>query len=163
MIWLAISVVSLLLLYSLMQGAPYVPTKRRDAIEGFVLLDLKADDLFVDIGCGDGVMLRLAAERGYRAVGIEINPLLWVIANWRCRKFKDVHVQFGNLWHWHLPAGIEGVFVFGAGPFMARFARWFEDEEKRLGRSFKVVSLGFPLPGHRAKVERGALFLYEIS
>ena len=162
MIWLILLTLALLLLYSLLQGAPYVPTKRRDALQAFELLQLSKGSLMVDIGCGDGIILKMAAQKGLKAVGIELNPILWAIASWRCRKYKDVKVLFGNFWHWHLPPETSGVFVFGAGPFMQRLNIWFDNEKNQLGHPFRVVSLGFSLPGRKAVKEEDALLLYEI-
>ncbi|HEX6462061.1 MAG TPA: class I SAM-dependent methyltransferase [Candidatus Saccharimonadales bacterium] len=160
MFWFILSALSILLLYSLLQGAPYVPTKRSTAERAFALLGLQKGELFVDIGCGDGVMLKHAAERGCDAVGIEINPLLWAVAAWRCRNYKNIKVVWGNMWNWHLPAGTAGVFLFGAGPFMERLSKWLTREKELTNSSFKVVSFGFLLPGHKPRAKHGALFLY---
>jgi SAM-dependent methyltransferase len=52
----------------------YHPTKR-DAVEAMLrVANVTADDTVYDLGCGDGRIVIAAAERGARAVGIEINP-----------------------------------------------------------------------------------------
>jgi hypothetical protein len=35
---------------------------------------------FVDLGSGDGVAVLAAATRGYRAIGVELNPTLWAVS-----------------------------------------------------------------------------------
>jgi spermidine synthase len=44
------------------------------------LYQLTENDNFVDIGSGDGVVLREASKIGARAVGFEINPILVFIS-----------------------------------------------------------------------------------
>jgi tRNA G46 methylase TrmB len=59
-------------------GAPYVPTRRRDISTAFdKLYKVGAQDTVLDIGSGDGLVLRAAARRGARAIGYEINTLSW--------------------------------------------------------------------------------------
>ena len=42
----------------------------------FELVPLNKDDIFVDIGCGDGRILKEASKSGCFSIGIEINPEL---------------------------------------------------------------------------------------
>src|SRR5579885_3686023 len=100
---IAIFIILLILLvtfaFSGWSGAPWVPARRAD-IE--TLLDdvhLKADELYIELGCGDGRLLVAVAKRGATAVGYEINPLLWLIATIRTIRFYPrVHVKLGNFW-----------------------------------------------------------------
>src|SRR5437763_3368078 len=48
-------------------------------------VDLKAGELVLDIGCGVGVFLRLVADRGARAYGLEASEALLEVAQERCR------------------------------------------------------------------------------
>jgi hypothetical protein len=49
-------------------GAPYVPSQRKYVRRAFEHLGLGAKDVLVDIGSGDGVVLRIAASYGAKAV-----------------------------------------------------------------------------------------------
>lgn len=162
-LWLVLMLVGALVLYSLTQGAPYVPTRASDAEAAMKLLDLPKGSTVIDIGCGDGIVLKKAAEHGYCAVGIEINPFLWVLARWRCRKYRAVKVIWGNVWHWHVPAETSAVFVFSAGPFMRRLSNWLQREAQQLHRPLKVVSLGFGMPGFTVARRQGPLSLYVVT
>jgi len=73
-------------------GAPYVPSKRKDLVDAFdELYPISKNDLVLDIGSGDGIVLREVARRGGRAVGIEINPILVLISKWLSRSDVPVH------------------------------------------------------------------------
>lgn len=65
------------LVYSMLMGSPYVKTKRATLEEILSNADLKPKQRFVDLGCGDGIVVRMAVKR-YKVlgVGIDINPLL---------------------------------------------------------------------------------------
>ena len=79
MSWLLFAILAIVILvgFSAFTGAPYVPSHRRDVARAFrELYSLDANDVLVDIGSGDGVVLRQASQRGARAVGYEIHPLL---------------------------------------------------------------------------------------
>src|SRR3989344_8091828 len=68
-------------------GAPFLPTFKKQSSEALDLLDLKPGQVFVDLGCGDGRLLELAAARGLRAVGYELNPFLALYACGRTRRY----------------------------------------------------------------------------
>src|SRR3990167_11438551 len=80
---IVIVVATILLVFGLVvfRGAPYVPTLRKNLEQGFRdVYPLSERDLLVDIGSGDGVVLRQAAKCGARAIGYELNPFLVVIS-----------------------------------------------------------------------------------
>jgi SAM-dependent methyltransferase len=54
---------------------PYVPT-RGDVVEEMLrMADVKPDDVVYDLGCGDGRIVIMAAQKfGARGVGIDIDP-----------------------------------------------------------------------------------------
>ena len=58
------------------KGVPYVPLTRKQLMLLNKYVTLKPDDIVVDLGCGDGRVLRLFERQGVKdAVGYEIN--LW--------------------------------------------------------------------------------------
>jgi ubiquinone/menaquinone biosynthesis C-methylase UbiE len=63
---------------------------QRRALEA---LDLKADDRLLDVGCGSGAAVRLAAQTVRRAVGIDLSPAMIVRAT-ELAGGAD-HVEFG--------------------------------------------------------------------
>ncbi|MEK7095943.1 MAG: hypothetical protein AAB896_01490, partial [Patescibacteria group bacterium] len=80
-------------------GAPFVPTMKKERKAALDLLDLKPGQVLVDLGSGDGSLLVLAAQRGIRAVGYEINPFLWAYSWLRTRRYgRQVSVKLRSFW-----------------------------------------------------------------
>ncbi len=76
------SVYGLSLIYSSLMGAPYVPTKKKLALEILKEVKFKKNGLFVELGSGDGRIIRTAVTNfNVRGIGIDINLLLVVWAN----------------------------------------------------------------------------------
>lgn len=139
------------------RGAPYVPTHQKAALATLKLLPLKKGDLIVDLGSGDGVFLKLAAQAGYRAVGYELNPLLCAVSYFRCWHYrKQVKVLWRDFWFSDLPNDTSAVYVFLAGAFMQKFKDKMQAETAKLKHPIYVASNGFAIPGMKAtKVARG--------
>jgi SAM-dependent methyltransferase len=53
---------------------PYVPTPRRVVEAMLDLAELRPDDYLIDLGSGDGRIAIMAAQRGARAFGVDIDP-----------------------------------------------------------------------------------------
>lgn len=73
----------LLFIYSLfsviaqLMGSPYVPTKQKEVDSILAAAHLKRGQFFIELGSGDGRVVRTAVSRYHmRGVGIEIHPLL---------------------------------------------------------------------------------------
>jgi len=63
-------------------AAPYVPTPWPIVDAMLELAAIRADDLLIDLGCGDGRLAVTAAKRyGARGYGVDINPELVSLAN----------------------------------------------------------------------------------
>jgi len=63
-------------------AAPYVPTPWPIVDAMLDLAGIRADDLLMDLGCGDGRLVVTAAKRfGARGYGVDINPELVALAN----------------------------------------------------------------------------------
>ncbi len=77
-----ICVYVLLLIYSWLKGAPYVPTQQKE-IEGILEEAALIKGMhFLELGCGDGRVVRLAAEKfEVNGVGVDVNPELIIRAN----------------------------------------------------------------------------------
>lgn len=143
-----------------LRGAPYVPTLRRQIEQALDLAQVGPRDLVVDLGSGDGVVLKMAAQRGARAVGYELNPVLCVVSwlrTWRCR--GKVQIKCADMWRLRsLPADTTVVYVFATSRDIRKvdvcMRRW------SAGRELKLVSYGFEIPGVVAERSSGAMRLY---
>lgn len=128
-------------------GAPYVPAKLRHVREAFKeLYQITPDDVLLDLGSGDGKVLREVARLGGSAVGYEINPILVVISNLLGRKLPRQTTRLANIWTTPFPAATTLAYVFTDSRDAKRIARRVQHEAERLGRPIHVLSYGFALP-----------------
>jgi hypothetical protein len=159
LLWV-LGVVVALFLFVVLRGAPYVPTHRPAVQQALDMLDLPKGSTIIDLGSGDGVVLKAAAARGYRAIGYEINPILCMVSYLRCWHYQDlVSVRWRDFWLAPVPPEADAVFVFLAGPYLHRLHKKLSRERRT--RPLKVVSYGFTIPGAGKPVRSAnALHLY---
>ncbi len=84
-------------------GAPWVPTKRELIHRMMKLAEVGPADTVYDLGCGDGRILIIAArEYGARAVGVEIEPLKYILCQFLITVLglrKQVTIHLGNFFN----------------------------------------------------------------
>lgn len=142
-------------------GAPYVPSRRKYIDRAFTnLYDVSKKDVVVDIGSGDGVVLRAAAEKGARAIGYEINPLFVVVARILSRRQKRVSVFLRNFWHTLLPDDVTLVYMFGVERDNAKLVSFMRSEANRLERPLHLMVHGNPLKDIKPEQTYEAYALY---
>lgn len=142
----------------LLVGAPYLPTRKKQANQALDLLNLKPGALVVDLGSGDGIVLIQAAKRGLRAIGFELNPLVFAVSYVRTLPYRSlVRVKFGNFWNAKLPEDTKGIFVFLLDPYMEKLDKKLKTELKK---GTKLVSYTFTIPGKKSLKTKDALKLY---
>lgn len=111
MIWLTLLLVLPFGLAAIV-GAPYLPARKQDIEQILSLADLKPGDSILDLGSGDGKLLRAAAKRGYQAIGYEINPFLFIISLILCWSYRSkIKIRLVNFWQTPLPQ-VSAVYVF---------------------------------------------------
>lgn len=160
--WLYVGVlVMLLFLGAVFFGAPYVPTRRKDVQKLFKLINKK--DVLVDLGSGDGRLVRAAAAHSIKAYGVELSPIL-ALLSWLSlgQARKTTQIKWGDYWRMDLPQDTTVVFVFLAEPYMKKLRVYLEEESLRLDRTLTLVSYGFELPDYKPVRSEGALLVYEI-
>lgn len=145
-------------------GAPYVPSKRRELERAFdELYPIGKDDVLVDVGSGDGIVLREAAKRGARAVGYELNPIFVALSRWLSRRFAGISVRLGNMWQVIFPPETTVVYAFVVSRDSVKLARKMQKETTHLGRPLMLVTYGADLPGIEPKRRLGAHTLYVFT
>lgn len=162
--WYIIAGIIIFVGFTAFTGAPYVPSKPREVKWAFSkLYKLSAKDVVVDIGSGDGLVLRAARREGARAVGYEINPVLVLIAKWMSRHDAGVEVRLANLWRRSLPDDVTVVYTFGDDRDIKRMYERVVNEATRIGRSIWLISYGFNILGIEPARSEGAYFLYRCD
>ncbi len=142
-----IGIIIILLGISVAFGAPYVPSHKKDIqwlFDDFV--PIGEGDCVLDLGSGDGLVLREVSRRGARAVGYEIHPLFIGIAKILSWGDPHVRVRLANAWTTPFPEDVTLVYAFTVARDGRRLARTMQREATRLGRPLRLVSYGNDLP-----------------
>lgn len=87
--------------YSVLFGAPFVPTDMRRVGAMLALADVRPGEKLVDLGSGDGRIVVAAAKAGAIAEGWEVNPYLWLVSVWNIRRHgvqDRARVRLGSYW-----------------------------------------------------------------
>lgn len=160
--WLMLASAAVVLLFGfvLMFGAPYLPTRKAQRQAALDLLDLGPGQLLLELGCGDGRMLKEAAKRGIRCVGYELNPLLALWCWLTTRRYGGlVRVKWADFWSARLPEA-DGIYVFLLNRYMPKLHTKITQE---ISSSVKVVSYAFKFPNVKPTTSSGGLYLYEFK
>lgn len=145
-------------------GAPYVPSKRRDVERAFTeLYKLANTDVLVDIGSGDGKVLRLASSYGAKAVGYEIHPVLVAIAKWLSRNDPNVSVHLANFWTAKLPIDTTVIYTFGDTRDIGKMYKKAKEAAKLHNKTIAFISYAFEVDGIAPDKTVGAHHLYVLA
>ena len=91
----SIAIYAVSMLYSQLKGAPYVPSNQKETEELLKLAGLKPKQLMVELGSGDGRVLRTAVKNfGVYGIGIDVNPVLNWWATLLSKKQKLANIKF---------------------------------------------------------------------
>lgn len=162
--WVVLGAVIVAIGFVAFTGAPYVPSKRSDLKKAFTkLYKLSPGDVLVDIGSGDGVVLREASRLGARVVGYEIHPILVVVSKWLSRHDSRVSVKLANFWKTQLPDSVTIVYVFGEDRDIHKMFEYVQQESNRLEREIMLMSYAFEVNGAKLVKSLGAHHLYQVT
>jgi hypothetical protein len=154
--------VVLLFGFVIVRGAPYVPSQRRyiqRALTELYKVDQK--DVLVDIGSGDGIVLRMAAKLGARAVGYELNPALVLVS--KILGNARTKTYLADFWLVELPPDTTVVYVFMVQKMSQRLEKKLQDFANQQRRSLQVVAYGIPFRQRTADKTLDAYFLYTFQ
>ncbi len=163
-----IYVLSIALVLPVTQGALYVSTSRTKISAFINAVPMRADQKLVDLGCGDGRVLRKALKRyGVRTVGYEINPLAYLKARIFSFGSSKIKIRRQNFWEADL-SDADVVFCYLYPDVMKRLA-------VKLAAGLKpgavIVSSNFSLPGWvpskivklKHSLHNDPIFIYRIK
>lgn len=127
---LALIVIDIILVKSIIGGAPYAPTKPKTVAAMIERLNIQAGDKALDIGSGDGRLVIALAKAGAEAHGYETNPfLVW----WSRYLIRRAGVQDRAFIHrqsfWEISfSSFSVVTLFGITHIMERLSEKFRNE-----------------------------------
>ena len=158
---LFVIILFLFLLFDAFLDLPYVATQRRkiDVIMKFA--KVKKGETVVDLGSGDGRLLFACAQKGARAIGYEINPLLIFITllHAKLKGLSDnIVVIRKNLWKADLEVA-DVIFVYAKRKTMPKFEDFVYKNAKS---GTRLVVNTNPFPNKKPQKEEDKIFLYKI-
>ncbi len=128
------------------RGAPYVPSHKSFAKLAFTkLYGLSAKDVLVDIGSGDGIILRLAASYGAKSIGYELNPILVIISKFLARGNSRIVVKLADFWLVDWPKETTIVYAFAVSRDVDKIARKMQEFADRAGHDVRLMTYGASL------------------
>ena len=126
------------------QGALYVSTSRAKIAAFIDAVPMRADQTLVDLGCGDGRVLREAQKRyGVHTIGYEINPVAYLKARLFSFGPHNIKIRRQNFWEADLSSA-DVVFCYLYPDVMKKLAAKLTADLKP---GSVVVSSNFSLPG----------------
>tara|TARA_B100001245_G_scaffold108033_2_gene78866 strand:+ start:629 stop:1126 length:498 start_codon:yes stop_codon:yes gene_type:complete len=145
------------------RGAPYVPTRRKLIDKALTdLYPLSDKDVLVDIGSGDGMVLRAAARRGARAIGYELNPVLVVVSKLLSRS-SLVSVRLADFWFVTLPLETTIIYTFGDSRDIKKMYHKAEQTASKHKKNLYFMSFGFAVPGKKPLRRDHSFYLYKVK
>lgn len=146
------------------RGAPYVPSQNKLINQAFTdLYKLSAKDMLVDIGSGDGRVLRQASNFGAMAVGYELNPILVIISKLLSFNDKKVSVRLVDFWLTGLPIDTTVVYVFSVNRDSEKVYKWIQNESNIKNKTMHLISFGFKIGNVEPVKTLGAYYLYRFN
>lgn len=83
------------LIFSNLFGAPFIPTSKEKVDQILREANLKKGQVFVDLGSGDGSLLKKAVRQYQtKGIGFEINPFLVIYSRFKSRLEKIKNISF---------------------------------------------------------------------
>ncbi len=164
MVWIYVAgAIFLFFTFVIFFGAPYVPSHKKDVKKVFEFLKIGKKDLIVDVGSGDGIILRLAAQRGASAVGYELQPVLVLISKLAGFRYANVSTKLANFWRVSLPAKTTLVYAFSVSRDEKKLTAKIQSEATRLNKTIKLLCYSAPLSGMKPDLTFEAYSLYSFS
>jgi SAM-dependent methyltransferase len=140
-----------------LRGAPYLPSLKAHRDTAFELLDLKPGQVIYDLGSGDGRFLKEAAKRGYKAIGYELNPFMFILSLIITLPYrKHVKIRFANFWQADLKDA-DAIYVF----LLTRYMKQLDDKIMKSKKHIKLASHTFKIPGKKPIDSKYGIYLYE--
>lgn len=152
-VFISVTIYIVSLLYSSFMGAPYVPSKQKNIDEILKAANLKKNQLFLELGSGDGRVVRRAVKKySVRGLGIEINPLMVMAAKFLAKFDKINHIEFktGNIFETDFSCA-DVIYIFLMPEIIRRLFSKFNQELKI---NTLVISHGFKIPQWEQKLIR---------
>lgn len=155
------------LLYSSVMGAPYVPTSQKRIGEILKAAKLKKGQVFLELGSGDGRIVREAVKSyGVKGIGVDINALLIFLSRFYAKHqgLKEISFRRENIFSTEISM-CDVLYLFLMPELLRKMKSQFET---KLKKGTLVISHGFKLEGwekkliHHIPTEPFSTFFYHV-
>lgn len=168
-------------LISAIFGSPCVMANKKIIRQALKLAGLKKDEIFYDLGFGNGAVLIEAAKMGAKARGCEISPFYYWYAKIRTffwgrtipriyssiksgllsqKHKREIILKYANIYNVDLSKA-DVVYCYLMPRTLEKLARKFKKELKPGSR---LISVGFPInnrkPAVKKKFQNHSLYIY---
>jgi len=151
-------------LFTVFIGAPYVPTHRKQVQVAFdTLRPINKNDVVIDLGSGDGVVLREVSKRGARAIGVELSPIMLIISKILSVGNPRITIEAKNIWKYRLPDDATVVYAFIVSRDSVKFSSYLQKEATRLRRTLDVITYGSVIDEKRVVKRKNAHILQKFE
>jgi len=145
--------------------APWVPCKKKDLQRINKLADLKAGQVFYDLGCGDGRVCKYMAKYNpdCKIIGIEIALPIYLLARLiKIFSIYDYEVKRGNIFNQDLSRA-DVVYTYALSTTINKKLK--QKFVKDLKNNCKIISYAFKMNDWKGKVHKGQvpIFVYKLE
>ncbi|MBT3348980.1 class I SAM-dependent methyltransferase [bacterium] len=145
-------------------GVPFIPTPDPIVEKMIELAELTSEKKFVDLGCGEGKIVRAAGKLGARGSGYElIKPLVWysTLRN----KLENLPIEFRS--DDFFTANLENIDVIFCYLWPSAMKKFWENFGETLTPGTKIISHAFEIPQLTPeKIEemgKSKIFVYRVG
>lgn len=167
-VFIVLGLVIAVFLLTVVFGAPYVPSLRKDLDKSFddlFVKNSKENKVFIDLGSGDGKVLLKAREFGFQDIrGYEINPFLVLISKYRTRHFRDtIKIYNNNFFNIKTIPDNAVIYVFSESRDIEKIYNFCMKIARKSGVEVKMVSYAFKMSNIRPIKNSKTHYIYEIK
>jgi hypothetical protein len=147
--------------FTFFQGAPYVPTTRKNLRDMLELANPKLNERVAEIGSGDGRIVIELAKKGAQVDGYEINPVLVlysIILIYKHQLHKNARIHWKSFWDVDF-SSFELVTVYCLNTSMGKLEKKLL---KELPKKARIVSNTFSFPDLKPEKTKGKVKLYKL-
>jgi 16S rRNA A1518/A1519 N6-dimethyltransferase RsmA/KsgA/DIM1 with predicted DNA glycosylase/AP lyase activity len=146
------SIYGISLIISSLYGAPYVPTKNKLALEILKEVRFKKHGLFIELGSGDGRIVRTAIKNyPIKGIAVDINGLLIIWSKFLAKldkTYSKITFLNKNILKVDLTKA-DYIYLF---LFPALINKLIKNFDRQLKKGTVIISHGFPIEEYKNKL-----------
>lgn len=155
-VWILLSFVFIALpsINVVWKGAPYIPSDYKTVQNMLKMAKICPGETVIDLGCGDGRLVRAAHILGAKALGYEMSIIPYLLARWLSRKRGEIYYR--NLWNVDLRQA-DVIFWYQVPRSESKFMTTIWPQLK-IG--CRVIVNTFPFKSLKPNHQNGTVYLY---